>query len=152
MCPDGADPGAPRKVDAFRTNSNCLGNQYLASLLKEDECNPNIGVDLAAFCECPGVVASEDNECTLCGSGQKIDDRAFVFMEKGVNGATQTRTCAQASDFAAFITDENSCDSLLMEAREACCVKGRGGSGAASLGVVASLTFAGVMATKGLFL
>jgi hypothetical protein len=155
LCPDGAAPGATRKVDAFFFRENCVGIAFLYSLFNAEECSNNFyGVDLASFCECPGSVVSEDNDCTLCESGQKIDNMDFVFMEEGKNGASDTRTCGQASGYAQFIDNSESCDFLLADAREACCVGGSksGGSGAASLGIVASLTFAGVMATKSLFL
>jgi hypothetical protein len=157
LCPNEGAPGAPRRGDAFVTNSDCLGIEYLFSVFTASECTTrasNLGVDLAAFCECPGSVVSEDNDCTLCQPGQRIPDRSLVYTE---SNAVFTRTCGQAADYAQYITQSVSCDALLAAPREACCAgtattDGGGGSGAASLGVFASLMFASVMAIKSLVL
>jgi len=78
LCPDKQPPSKPQKTDAWVTNSDCRGIEYLFSLLKEDECSSlpfYAGADLSIYCGCGGLNQTEIDEqaenfqCTLCGDG-----------------------------------------------------------------------------------
>jgi hypothetical protein len=83
-------------------------------------------------------------------NGQAVINPEYVYESQGEDGAVFTRTCAQAEGFARYITNARQCDTLLMEARVACCPNGSipglqtGTAGAAgvagSVGFVASLS------------
>merc|ERR1719410_552406 len=58
LCPDGSPPGNPDRGEAWATNANCRGLEFLMSAFRGDECSTYkevFGVDFAAFCVCPGV-------------------------------------------------------------------------------------------------
>lgn len=125
LCPDGAAPGNPDRGDAWATNANCRGLEFLFSAFTADECSVypnNFGVNFAAFCVCPGVEEppADNPECSIC-NGQAVVNPDFVYSAPD---ATFERKCSQADEFARYITNSRSCDALLQEARVACCPNG----------------------------
>jgi hypothetical protein len=150
LCPNGGEPPNKRKVDAYQTESNCQGNDYLFSLFTADECTnvlPNQGIDFSAFCECPGYVMPEsDYVCDLCPEGEYVPNLSKVHT---ATDAAYERTCGQAQDFTEFVINPIICDQNMEEAREACCVP----SGATSaMGTALSLMLAvGIVLVKSFF-
>ena len=73
---------------------------------------------------CPGVEEppADNPECSIC-NGQAVINPDYVYQSKE-DGDVFTRTCAQADNFARYITNSRQCDNLLMEARIACCPNG----------------------------
>jgi hypothetical protein len=134
LCPDKGEPGNPDRGDAWATNSNCRGLQYLFSVFSADECadvSSTFGVDLAAFCECGGVNETADPDaytCSLCENGGTVKDPSFIYTNET---DVYERTCGQAQDYSAYITTTYGCRDLLARAREKC--ECTGGSGAGSL-------------------
>ncbi|KAL3924185.1 MAG: hypothetical protein SGILL_001205 [Bacillariaceae sp.] len=127
LCPDGSAPGNPDRGEAWATNANCRGLEFLFSAFTADECSvyPDVfGVDFAAFCVCPGVEEPplDNPECSIC-NGQAVVNPDFQYASKE-DGATFDRTCAQAENFARYITTELQCGRLLEDARIACCPNG----------------------------
>ena len=125
LCPDGATPPNLKRVDAYQTGASCQGAQYLLSVYKADECEsvrPNLGVDLAAFCECPGYKMEEPlsngyEGCTFCPEGQVVKDPEKVHTS---SDDEFTRTCAQAEAYTEFITLPFTCNAM-QQARDSCC-------------------------------
>jgi len=107
LCPDQQRPTNPERGDAWVTNSNCEGLEFLFSLYNTEECDGirnDYGVDFAHFCKCPDYVKNETGTCSLCSGG--MANPQFVYTAEG---DTFERTCQQAQDFAESITRENIC-------------------------------------------
>lgn len=133
LCPDQQEPGNPDRGDAWATNSNCRGLQYLFSVFSAEECTnlpETFGVDLAAFCMCGGLNETVDPEaetCSLCENGGTVKDPNFIYTNE--TDAYQ-RTCGQAQDFTEYVTTSGGCRTLLARAREKCeCTGGSAGAG-----------------------
>ena len=88
---------------------------------------------------------ADNPECSIC-NGQAVTDPNKVYQSKD-EGAVFTRTCAQADNFARYITNTRQCDNLLADARFACCPPGSAPGAppaggmvlAGQVGIVASL-------------
>jgi hypothetical protein len=144
VCEDESPVGNPNKGDAFQTQSTCRGIEYLYSLFTADECDDvkkNYGVDLGAFCECPGTSANY-TECELCPDGGEVTNPDATWTDAG---ATFQRTCAQAVKFASVITaGGDRCDGFMEKARETCnCA-----SGAFGWNLIVSFMLAGALVIK----
>ena len=105
LCPDQQAPTKPSKGDAWVTNSNCRGIEFLFSLFREDECGDfpiNSGSDLSIFCGCGGLNQTEIDEqaetygCTLCENNGDVTNPNFVYTDDG----EFPKTCRQAEKFA----------------------------------------------------
>ena len=62
LCPDQQPPTKPQKTDAWITNANCRGIEYLFSLFTAEECTAfpyTAGADLAQYCGCNGLNTTE---------------------------------------------------------------------------------------------
>jgi hypothetical protein len=126
LCPDGSAPGNPDRGEAWATNTNCRGLEFLFSAFTADECQvypETFGVNFAAFCVCAGVEEppADNPECSIC-NGQAVVNPDFVYAKPPE--ATFERKCSQAEEFAKYILSSTSCDALLQEARIACCPDG----------------------------
>ena len=147
LCPDGSPVGFPQRGEKFITGSNCAGIDYLFSLFTSEECTSSTqayGVDLAAFCECPGTQAN-GTACSLCPAGKTVaSDKLDVSFTspKGLNV-----TCKEAQNYSSYIFRDNVCNELMTEARKVCtCV-----SAAGVLGFATGLLVAIVVTVKMLF-
>lgn len=154
LCPDKKEPGNPDRGDAWATQSNCRGLQYLFSVFSAQECQDlpaTFGVDLAAFCLCGTVDASnettgdandgtevgvetdeEEYKCTLCDNGGSVKNPDFIYTNET---DVYQRTCGQAQDFAEYVISSYACRDLLARPREMCDCGG-GGRGSGSVGVM----------------
>jgi hypothetical protein len=164
LCPDGSTPGNPDRGEAWATNANCRGLEFLFSAFTAEECPiypNNFGVNFAAFCMCPGVEEPpvDNPECSIC-NGNAVVNPDFVYAKPPE--AVFERKCSQAEEFAKYITNSKSCDALLQKARIACCPDGsipglqtntegasggfvRYGSGATGMVVTLGVTLMGVL-------
>lgn len=143
LCPNMTDaPGIPNTREKFiNPGSTCRSLAYLYSLFKEDECadaSYNFGVDLAAFCECPGAVANKTS-CELCPKGQHVADSDKDKEYK------QGITCGDAEHYAQFIVREDFCEDVWApEPRAACCTDG---ATALFVGLLSAMGLVGSMVT-----
>ena len=143
LCPNATDtPGKPSKREKFiNPGSTCRSLNYLYSIFKKDECDTasfNFGVDLAAFCECPGTEPN-GTACELCPDGQHVasKDKNKEYRE-GI-------TCGDADDYAQYIVREDFCEDVWApEPRAACCTDG---ATALFVGLVSAVGFVGSMVT-----
>ena len=144
LCPDKSPPGNPDRGEAWATNANCRGLDFLFSTFKGDECStvPELfGINFAAFCLCPGVEEPVEEQCSLCPNGSLLNPDAVYTAP----GATFERKCSQAEEFAKFILDGRNCDALLLEARETC--QCSGGAGVYHMTKIFTTIVAGVVVT-----
>ena len=115
LCPDQQPPTKPQKTDAWITNANCRGIEYLFSLFTAEECTAfpyTAGADLAQYCGCNGLNTTEIEEqadlyqCNLCdytGTGASGASGAYVTNPDTVYTTAYDpypKTCQQAEDFA----------------------------------------------------
>jgi hypothetical protein len=122
LCPDKSPPGNPDRGDAWATQSNCRGLEFLFSVFRADECAnipANFGIDFAAFCLCPGVEVNQTETpvCSLCPDGGSVTNPDTVYTDEG---AVFERTCRQAEEFAQYIIWDKACDRLFEQARSIC--------------------------------
>jgi hypothetical protein len=125
LCPDQSTPGNPDRGEAWATNSNCRGLEFLFSAFSAEECPTyptTFGVNFAAFCLCPGVEEppADNPECSIC-NGQAVTNPDLIYTS---SNATFERTCAQAEEFARYILNPTACSTLLRDAQIACCPSG----------------------------
>lgn len=107
LCPDQQPPTNPERGDAWITNSNCGGIEFLFSLYTAQECTDyreSYGVDFAHFCKCPNYEKNSTGHCAMCEDGLENPD--FIYTPED---AAFERTCEQAQAFAESITRENIC-------------------------------------------
>ncbi len=107
LCPDEQPPTNPERGDAWITNSNCEGLEYLFSLYTADECDGyrnNYGFDFAHFCKCPNHEKQDTGYCSMCQGGMANPQFTYTSPDD-----TFQRTCQQAQDFAESFVRESSC-------------------------------------------
>jgi hypothetical protein len=112
VCPDGQTPTNPERGDAWITQSNCAGVEFLLSLYSAEECSSlrdSYGVDFAHFCKCPDYEKADTGTCLMCEDG--IANPNFVYLSTAFE-----RTCAQGAQFAESITRDNICIREMNEA------------------------------------
>lgn len=107
LCPDQQPPTLPQKTDAWITNANCRGVEYLFSLLTEEECTTlpyTAGADLAIYCGCNGLNQTAIDEqaalyqCNFCeNDGGYVTNPDTVYT---TSSDPYPKTCQQAEDFA----------------------------------------------------
>jgi len=126
LCPDQSPVGNPARGDAWVTNSNCQGLEFLFSLYNKQECTnlmTDFGVDYANFCKCPGQQQTAiSQECLLCSGGLANPDFTYTSSSD-----TYQRTCSQAADFAKSIIRQNICDKYMGEVLAKGCKCNSGG-------------------------
>jgi len=136
LCPDKQPPTNPERGEAWATNSNCRGLEFLFSTMKANECTvvpQTFGIDFAAFCKCNGVEEPEEDACSFCPNGGTVTNPEDVYTDEN---AVFERKCRQAYEFAKYITTGPACNTLLLEAREVC--KCSGGPSSSTMGGFAS--------------
>lgn len=129
LCPDKQPPTKPQKKDGWLTKSDCRGNEYLFSLLYDNECEAfpmTTGIDLASFCGCGGLNETESEDesdqytCSLCEDGGSVTNPDVVYDP--IKDEFK-KTCKQAEDFMRdFVRTPAACanPNLFGKAREVC--------------------------------
>ena len=147
LCPDQQPPTKASKGDAWVTDSDCRGLEYLFSLFKEDECEAfpfEVGADLAIFCGCGGLNQTEIDEqaenysCQFCENGGVVTNPDVLYTTDG----KFSKTCRQAEAFARdIIKTPAACrnSDYFGDARELCTCSDLDSSSASST-IFASLT------------
>lgn len=134
LCPDKNPPKNPGKVDAWLSNSNCRGIEFLFSLLTEEECSYesglpyNLGGDLAIYCGCGGLdeeaiaKKKEEFQCELCRNGSFMINPDMIYTD---GNSKFNKSCQQAEDFARdIIMTPAGCNDNFDDARAVCCTGG----------------------------
>jgi hypothetical protein len=114
VCANGGVPSFPEKPLVFEDLTCGQGDVFISSL-PEDECGvtrDELGIAVGAYCGCEGEVIPD--ECAFCPEGQEVltPDRAIPLV--GL-------TCAEAEQFARFITNVTVCETDVAQAGAFCC-------------------------------
>lgn len=74
LCPGGASPPDPTKVDKVFTNRNCATYEFFSTFYTASECVQGLEFffefDAATFCDCPNTVPP--TVCSLCQDGEEV--------------------------------------------------------------------------------
>jgi len=102
-----------------------------------DQTKQEIGLDLAAFCECPG--AATPKGCQVCDDDQEVNATAIVPGQEGTS-----LTCSQGFEYAKYVNNDQLCTQEIAtaETKAACCMAKVSTSGISTPSSISSLATA----------
>lgn len=120
VCPDEGQVQAPdRPIYIAPNRMSCQHYEDMIAPFDEGDCvdqNSGSPIDLAAYCECPGIPTPQ--ACDFCLGGTIVNPDQEVLSP----GFRLTLKCEEAGILTEYITDPGLCAELKLSFASTCCL------------------------------